>query len=198
MALYYGYVTVPHSTYDVWRNTTNGNGYNVDYTYGCQCYDLAMLFWWNIGFPQGYPTSQGSGNAYQIWYDRANNVSYGGTTYFDLVYNASDIKRGDIIVFNYFSGNPYGHIGFADVDYANWTPDPNQPYEFPILSENNGGTPDPEGGAFTNIHGYDIRLFLGAFRYRPWQTTPPTPPSTSITKTRFPWVLYANKLRNQR
>ena len=24
---YYGYVTVPHTTYDIWRNNVNGNGY---------------------------------------------------------------------------------------------------------------------------------------------------------------------------
>lgn len=195
MAKYYGYVTIPHSTYDEWRNATNGNGYDFDYTYGCQCYDLVVEFWWNVGFPQGYPTSQGSGNAWQIWSDRANNVAYNGTTYFDLIYDVTQIKRGDIIVFKYFSGNPYGHIGFADVDYSNWTPDPNQPYEFPILSENNGGTPDPEGGAYTNVHGYDIRLFLGAFRYRAWETTPPTPTPTSTS--RFPFVIYARKLREK-
>ena len=199
MALYYGYVTIPHGTYDEWKNATNGNGYNFDYQFGCQCYDLAVEFYWNVGFPQGYPVSgvpsQGnSGNAWDIWTYREYNISYGGTLYFDLVYNVSEIKKGDMIVFNQFPGNPYGHVGFADVDYSNWTPDPNQPYEFPILSQNNGGIPDPEGGTYTNIHGYDIRLFLGAFRYRDWNIIPPVPTGT-ITKSKFPWVLYARKFR---
>lgn len=200
MAKYYGYVNVAHSTYNEWRNTTNGNGYDVDGYYGCQCYDLALLFWWNVGFPQGYPVSgipgQGNtGNAYDIWTYRAYNTSYNGTTYFDIITNLSDVKRGDVIVFNQFPGNTFGHVGFADVDYNSWTPDPNQPYEFPILSENNQGTPDPAGGSYANIHGYDIRLFLGAFRYRLWEVTPPVPPAQVTSK--FKWVLYANKLRSR-
>lgn len=200
MAKYYGYVNVPHSTYNEWRNTVNGNGYDVDGYYGCQCYDLVLLFWWNVGFPQGYPVSgipgQGNtGNAYDIWTYRSYNTSYNGTTYFDIITNLSDVKRGDVIVFNQFPGNTFGHVGFADVDYSSWTPDPNQPYEFPILSENNQGAPDPSGGAYTNIHGYDIRLFLGAFRYKAWEVTPPVPPIRTTSK--FKWVLYANKLRSR-
>lgn len=194
MTIYIGYVDVPHGTYDQWRNTTNGNGYNIDNSYGCQCWDFASLFWRNIGFPAGYPHITSS-SAYTMWGLRDQNVAYGGVTYFDLVYNISEVKRGDIMVFNYTSYNPYGHVGFADEDFATWTPDPSQPYEFPILSENNGGTPDPQGGALTNIHGYDYRLFLGAFRYRDWNVEPT--PTEEIIKSKFPWVLYANKIRNR-
>ena len=202
MAKYTGYVVIPVTSYDDWRNAVNGNGYDADGLFGCQCYDLVLEFWWNVGFPQGYPVSgvpgQGNtGNAYDIWTYREYNVSYGIYTYFDLITDVTQIKRGDIIIFNQFPGNTYGHVGFADVDYSSWIPDPNQPYEFPILSENNGGTPDPSGGAYTNIHGYDIRLFLGAFRYKEWEVTPPTP--TEIKKRlKFPWVLYANKFRKRR
>ena len=190
-----GYVTIPHSTYNEWRDATNGNGYNYDNTWGCQCYDLAVEFWWNIGFPVGYPIITNS-SAYTMWNNREANASYNGTVYFDLIYNKEDIKRGDIIVFAGTSSNPYGHVGFADVDYSAWTPDPSQPNEFPILSENNGGTPDPQGGAYTNVHGYDITLFLGVFRYKEWETTPPTPPTTAQGK--FPFVLYAKRLREKR
>ena len=194
MAKYYGYVTLPTDTYDNWKNAVNGNGYDFDSTYGCQCYDLAVEFWWNIGFPQGYPVSY-TGNAYDIWTYREQNASYNGVTYFDLITDPTQIQKGDIIVFNQFSGNPYGHVGFADVNYSDggWT----YP-ELPILSQNNGGTPDPSGGAYTNVHGYNITLFLGAFRFRDWHTTPPTPVVSSKRETkRFPWVLYANKLRNK-
>lgn len=199
MSIHIGYVTLPTGTYDAWRNATNGEGFNFDSSYGCQCYDLAAEFWWNVGFPPGYPIIDQS-SAYRMWYYRDQNVAYGGITYFDLVYNLSDVKRGDVMVFNYTSYNQFGHVAWADVDYASWTPDPSQPYEFPVLSQNNGGTPDPQGGAITNIHGYDIRLFIGAFRYKPWETTPPTPPTPTTkakTEKKFPWVLYANKLRNK-
>lgn len=195
MAKYTGYVTIPTGTYDAWKNATLGNGYDADGYYGCQCWDLAAEFWWNIGFPQGYPHAGGTEYAYMVWDDRNNNISYNGTTYFDLVYNASDIRRGDIIVFSPTSANPAGHIGFADINYNSWTPDPSQPYEFPIISENNGGTPDPAGGSYVNLHGYDIRLFRGAFRYKEWEETPPTPTSRN---NHFPWVLYARRLNQMR
>lgn len=196
MAYYTGYVSVPHSTYNEWRNATLGNFYNVDNLYGSQCWDLASLFWWNIGFPQNYPVLIGL-DAYTMWNRRNENASYSGVTYFDLITNVAEIKRGDIIVFNYTSYNTAGHVGFADIDYASWVPDPNQPYEFPILSENNGGTVDPQGGSSTNIHGYDIRLFLGVFRYKAWETIPPGPTPT-VTRSQFPWFLIARKLRNRR
>ncbi len=199
MAYYTGYVAIPHSSYNEWKSETNGNGYNFDNTSGCQCYDLATEFWWNVGFPAGYPIITSSA-AYTMWNNRSANVSYNGVTYFDLITNINQLRRGDIIVFDQTEANPYGHVGFAVVDYDAWTPDPSSPNEFPVLSQNNGGTPDPQGGAYTNVHGYDIRLFLGAFRYREWHTTPPTPPlpSGSTTKRRgFKWVLYANKLRKK-
>lgn len=200
MAKYIGYVTVPHDTYIQWRLNTNGNGYDVDHQYGCQCWDFASLFWWNVGFPTNYPIITSS-SAYTMWDHLAQNSTYNGVTYFDIITNINDVKRGDVMVFNYTGSNPYGHVGFADEDFATWTPpsDPSQRYEFPILSENNGGFPDPEGGAYTNVHGYDYRLFRGAFRYRGWETTPPTPTVTEKAKrTHFPWVLYARKLRAKR
>lgn len=194
MAKYTGYVTIPHDTYDVWRSNTLNNGYDVDLSYGCQCWDFAAEFWYNVGFPQGYPLITNS-SAYTMWALRNQNISYAGIVYFDLINNLADVQRGDIIVYDQFPANPYGHVGFADEDYDTWSSTHPGDYEFPILSENNQGTPDPAGGAYANIHGYDTRLFLGAFRYREWHTTPPTPPI--VTRGKFNWVLYANKLRNR-
>lgn len=130
-----------------------------------------------------------------MWANREQNKAYNGVEYFDLIDSVINVKKGDILVFNYFDGNPYGHTGFADIDYASWTPDPSQQYEFPILSENNGGTPDPAGGAYVNVHGYDIRLFLGAFRYKAWNVTPTPGGFSKPPKSKFPWILYARKLR---
>lgn len=193
MTKYIGYVTLDHSTYAEWKLAVNGNFFDADNLYGCQCMDLAMEFWWNVGFPQAYPHTS-TGNADGVWSKRSENVSYNGTDYFDLVLRIEDVKRGDVIC---YSTSPYGHIGFADINYSDWTPDPDHPYEFPILSQNNGGTPDPSGGSDVNVAGYDIRLFQGAFRYKPWNATPPTPPHpiAGRGRTNFPWVLYARKLR---
>lgn len=200
MAKYWGYVLVPHDSYLQWKTNTLNNGYDTDSYYGCQCYDFSSLFWWNVGFPQGYPHIDQS-SAYRMWYYRDMNATYNGVTYFDLIYNLADVKQGDVIVYDQIPGvNPYGHVGFADEDYDTWHAANPGNYEFPILSENNGGFPDPAGGAYVNVHGYDTRLFIGAFRYREWGggPTPPTPSTSSKqARKRFPWVLYANKLRNK-
>lgn len=185
MAKYTGYVVIPHNTYLAWRTATNGNGYDVDNSYGCQCWDLAAEFWYNVGFPQGYPTTAGTHAAYGVWDDRVQNAG----DEFDLILDKTQIKTGDIIVFNYFTGNPYGHIGFADEDY-------NGTDNLQILSENNGGTPDPAGGAYTNINNYNLAYFRGAFRYHGWIQPSPTPDAHE--KTHFKWVLYAKKLKQMR
>ena len=192
-----GYIAIPHGSYAQWRLATNGNGYDADGMYGCQCYDLVLEFWYNVGFPQGYPTSGGTGNAYDIWTYRNDNISYNGVTYFDIIENLDDVQQGDILIYDQFSGNPYGHVGFADEDYSTWHAANPSSYEFPILSENNGGFPDPAGGAYTNIHGYDTRLFLGAFRYKEWHIVPPTTVKPYV-RHRFKWILYARKLRQLR
>lgn len=187
MAKYSGYVVIPTDSYVNWKTAVNGNGYNVDYAYGCQCWDLTAEFWWNVGFPQGYPTLAGTGSAYGAWDDRVQNAG----DKFDLIYNVADIQVGDVIVFNYTSTNPYGHIGFADENYTGFS-------TIRILSENNGGTPDPEGGAYTNVNQYSLANFRGAFRYKAWHQTPPHPPIHGGKRGRFPWVLYARNLREKR
>lgn len=194
MTKYTGFVDIPYNSYQLWRNSTLDNGYDIDGSYGCQCWDFASEFWRNVGFPIGYPLITSS-SAYTMWTFRDSNKSYNGIQYFDLIYNLDDVKRGDILVYNYSEVNPYGHVGFADEDYSTWHASNPTSYEFPILSQNNNGTPDPSGGSYVNIHGYDTRLFLGAFRFKPWHI-PPTP-HTPTTSTKFPWVLYARKLRNQ-
>lgn len=192
MATYTGYVTVPHSSYAEWKSNTLGNFYDADGQYGCQCYDFVLIFWNNVGFPEGYPLSSTLG-ASGIWSRRNENIAYNGVQYFDLITNLADVKQGDIICYSGTSNNEYGHIGFADVNYASWTPDPDYPYEFPILSENNGGEPYPAGGTSVNVHGYDTRLFQGAFRYREWQQPAPI---TTINKTRLPLILTTRSLIN--
>ena len=176
-----GYVTLPVYSYDVWRYTVNGNGFDADLSFGDQCWDLCAEFWYNVGFPQGYPLLAGTGYAYGAWDDRVANAG----DKFDLIYSKYDIKRGDVIVFDFFPGNIYGHIGFADEDY-------NGSNNINILSQNNGGTPYSGGGTFTNVHNYDLMWFRGAFRLKDWQIPP-----IVTSRGNFPWVLYANKLRNK-
>lgn len=180
-----GYVTVGHQTYIEWRTNTLGRAFNVDGMYGCQCWDYASVFWWNVGFPQGYPITQqgGGGQAWMCWtYSR--DINKGNE--FDLIYNLNDVQAGDVVVLNGTTANPAGHIAFADENYDGsgylW-----------CVGQNQGGTPLPSGGTPVTRNRLGMGDFLGAFRYKAWHTTPPTP---STYTTRFPWVLYARKLRN--
>ena len=198
MAIINGYVTIPHDTYLAWKTTVNGNGYNADGYYGCQCWDLTAEFWYNVGFPQGYPHTGPNHYAEECWdVSRYANASYNVTTYFDLITSIGDVKQGDVIVWNGTTAYPTGHIGFADEDYDG------SGY-IAVLGQNQGtgGTPPPffpqDGGSTANVKRLSVSNFAGAFRYRDWQHTPPTPTVQSKPKVkRFPWVLYANKLRNK-
>lgn len=181
-----GYVDVPHSTYDEWRSNTIGNEYDLDGYYGCQCWDYASLFWRNLGFPAGYPQT-GNGYAYGCWTLR-REVNKG--TQFDLIYNINDVKRGDIVVLDYgrFVGDTAGHIAFADEDFQGGL-------YLKMVGQNQENASAIYGYKVT-VDNMNISKFLGAFRYKAWnQPVPPTPSYTRRTK--FPWVLYANKIRNR-
>lgn len=184
-----GYTTIGHATWSEWRTNTLGQEYDVDGYYGCQCWDYAAEFWYNVGFPQNYPLTGPNQSAYECWtVNRDNNVAYNGTTYFDLITNLSDVKTGDVLVWDATVSVPAGHIAFADEDYDGsgyiW-----------VLGQNQGGTPSPSGGTAVTRNHLGTSNFLGAFRYREWHTTPPTP---TLTKHKFPWVIYARKLRERR
>ena len=187
MAHYSGYVTVPITSYEAFRNAVDGNSYDVDGVAGCQCVDLAKLLNYNLGFSSPYYDTGGTGAAYGGWTVlTARRFNLGGDDY-TPIYSKASIKKGDMIVIDKFTGNDFGHVGFADEDYHGNT--------IRMCSQNNGGTPAPGGGTTVNIANYSLEHFLGAFRLTIWQPTPPQP-STS-TKSKFPWVLYARKLRNK-
>lgn len=199
MAFYTGYVVLPINTYLAWKNAVAGNGYNADGAYGDQCWDLTAEFWHNIGFPAGYPLTGPNHYASECWsVNRNNNISYNGTTYFTLISNLSDVKQGDVVVFDGSSAYPAGHIAFADENYDGSG-------TLAILGQNqgSGGTPpavvNPTGGTTANVKDFSTANFLGAFRYNGWGggPTPPTPPTTQ-TKGKFPWVLYARRLNQKR
>lgn len=184
-----GYVTIGHDTYETWKANTLGQEYDVDGVYGCQCWDYAAEFWYNIGFPQGYPITQsgGNGQAWMCWtYSKFLNQTYNGVEYFDLIYNLGEVKKGDVIVLDGTVQNPAGHIAFADEDYQGagtiW-----------CIGQNQGGTPSPSGGTAVTRNQLGTDDFLGAFRYKAWYTPAPV----LASKKRFPWVLYARKLRGE-
>lgn len=175
MAVYNSYVPIPHSTYAEWKSNTLGNSYDVDgFPVGqpYQCWDYASEFWWNVGFPTNYPVTGGD-DARGIWPNRETNKG----DKFDLIYNINDLQVGDIIC---FSVAPYGHIGFLDEAYDGGN-------YFKLLSQNFLNQD------YVSVDDYPTVSFEGAFRYKEWNSTPPSP--TVSGKTKFPWVLYARKIR---
>lgn len=183
-----GYSNIAHGTFLIWKINTLGRAFDLDSSFGCQCWDYASLFWRNVGFPVGYPLTGPLGYAYECW--SVNRNVNAGTT-FDLINNKSSIQEGDIIVLDAGPLNPAGHIAFADEDY-------NGTDYIYAIGQNQGGEPDPSGGTPVTRNQIGLDRFLGAFRYKAWHTTPPVPTLAGGVKKRFPWVLYTRKLNQKR
>lgn len=179
MATYNSYVSIPHSTYAEWVSETLGNSYDVDgqpVAQPYQCWDFASEFWYNLGFGENYPITGGN-DAKGVWWNRETNKG----DKFELVYNLSEVKQGDVVCFSY---GAYGHIGFANENYDGGA-------YIEILSQN-------VSSPSVTIENYGVLTFQGAFRYKDWNSTPPTPPTPSRKRSKFPWVLYSRKLRERR
>lgn len=192
MAHYTGLVTVDISSYENFKSAILGNGYDVDGVYGEQCVDLAKLLAGNAGRPSPYWKSEPDGYAYEGWTNLSSR-GYNAGDLFTLVYNKGDVKKGDLVVLSYTASNPYGHIAFAN---TNW----NAGITTAELLGQNQENPSASVGYLTTLTEVNVSTFLGAFRFIAWQTTPPTPPAGGSrgSKSKFPWVLYARKLREKR
>lgn len=185
--------SVPHATFEDFKNAVNGHGYDLDGYYGYQCWDGVDLLYEQADVGQYLYTGVtfgGQGYAKECWtYTQARNLN--GSGHFEIVGSSPLlIKKGDILVFNTYSGwyGTAGHIGFACEDY-------NGTDYISLLSQNFGSGSNPTTGKPFNIMNAFLGVaFLGAFRYKPWAVTPPTP---TRKRGKFPWVLYARKLRSR-
>lgn len=173
MAQHNGYSTVPHATYDEFKNATINEGWNVDYAYGNQCWDLVSLCYYQYGDTL-YTGS--NGYAYTCWTEKRSQNS---APPFYQVEGVQNIKRGDIIVLNRDAYSATGHICFADEDYRG--PRINSFGQTPSLHGINGTAQVDEIG---------LSNFLGIFRNANWQSTPPTPPAPGKKyESKFPWII---------
>lgn len=155
----YSYV-VPIESYQVFRDTVIGNGYDLDGHYSYQCWDGACLLWQQIG----RWLYTGNGCASGCW-TLERDVNAGDD--FDLIYDKKQIKRGDVVV---FSCGQYGHIGYADEDY-------NGSDYIRLLGQNQSADMK-----FCVIN-MGLGTFLGAFRFKQWAKKPtPTPPAPTPSK----------------
>lgn len=177
MAHYTGGVSIPHSTYDEFKNATLGNSYDYDGWYQCQCWDFCQELYYQYNLtlytgPQGY--------AIECWtVSRSLNAVY---PFSDLIQGKQNIKKGDMLVLYGVAGNPAGHICLADEDY-------NGTDYLRCLGQNQRN--DPTLGV--TLDTMNLNDLAGYFRNTLWQgVVPPTPTGRS----KFPWVLFSRKFRN--
>ena len=178
MAQYNGYISVPHQTYQQWRDATYGNGYNVDYTYGNQCWDYCSLLYWQYGYTL-ITRAEGNGKAYMCW-TNSTSRALNSRPPFIQISNLNDVKRGDIVVLNTTTPTGNGHIAFADEDY-------NGSGYIMLVGQNQGGF-----NGNVNQLKFGTYRFLGAFRNTNWSSspTPPPPPTPKAKhKDKFPWAV---------
>lgn len=173
MAQYNGYVYVPHGTYDEFRNATIGNGYDVDYSWGNQCWDYVALLYHQYRLT--LVTKAGGGGAKDCWIVSRNVNS---TPPFVSITGKENIKRGDVLVFDGTPDNWAGHISIADEDY-NGT-------NYIRVAQQIGSAPTAPAAIATN----NLFEFLGIFRNTNWTGSPiPPTPAGEKKKKKFPWAV---------
>ena len=166
------------TSFDNFISTTNGQTIGQG-----ECWDYINLIWSHLGsryytYPPSDPSSTNHGVKWGVLNAEAlaaNQIS--GLTY---ISDVTQLKRGDIVI---TTGGIYGHGGFINSDY-----DGSSSYSFYSQNFNNRRS--------VALDTYSINDFGGAFRYDAWTPTPP--PTPSEKRDKFPWVLYARTLRENR
>ena len=165
------------STFDNFIASTFGHSIGAG-----ECWDYVNLLWTYLGsryytYPPSDPSSTNHGVKWG-WINleaRAANT----ITHLTQIPDLANVKRGDIVVWGY---GEYGHAGFAAEDYSG------SGY-LSTYSQN-------YSARYVTLDTINTATFLGAWRYDAWAPTPPPP--TPTEEKRFPWVLYARKLRQRR
>lgn len=183
MAQFDGPTSVPYDTYDNFRDHVNGNGYDWDYSSGDQCWDGVQLLYGQVG--QTLYTGPNH-RASECWTVEASR-NLNGSGHFTIVEGVTNIKKGDVIVFNRNTDwtHSAGHIGFANEDY-------NGTNYISLLSQNYRN-PSAVAGSPFSIDTVSLTPFLGIFRFDLWQI-PPEPEKTK--KRKFPWPVAWNHWDN--
>lgn len=192
---------VPHLTYLSFREYVLGRYYDLDGSWGAQCWDGVQLLYTQEDVGQYLYTAHNidpsqRGYVKTCWSNptcRQRN----GSGHFTQVPNLNDVRRGDIIVLNTLSGwyGSTGHIAFADEDY-------NGSANITMLGQNQGQGSNPYTGKAFSIWTGNIRdAFLGAFRYSVWGGQTPTPqpqPENVYNRSRYNFVLFNRRKRQEK
>lgn len=179
---------VPYDTYENFRNAVNGHGYDIDGYYGYQCWDGVALLYQQLGRTLWTTNTGGGGVAKGCWLNEGARSHNSGSG-ISLVYNANNLKQGDMVVLDTNSGagttvGTAGHIAFVDAvivggDYGTLR----------LLGQNQGAGSNPDTGKPFNLVNFTLNgNFLGAFRYDAWNQPIPPHPTTS-KKRQFPFAV---------
>ena len=191
MAQYNGYRSVAHNSYNQWRSATLGNGYNVDYSAGNQCWDYCALLYWQYGL--NLVTKPGGGTAYECW-SISRNIN--SRSPFKSVTGVSNIKRGDIIITK-SPRSRTGHICFAD---ENFRTSGNKTRLWCVGQNQRGSSALP-----ATRDELSIAYFVGIFRNTKWTGSSPTPTPTPTplsgtvyNKDKYNFVLFNRRKRQEK
>lgn len=159
------YPYVDTSAPQAFINATLGGCYDVDGYYNEQCWDYAALFFLNYAGHTFYTCGTGAAKgaiADGCWQKNAGNE-------FVMVWDATQLQPGDIIVFN---NGIYGHVGDAVGYYNNGY--------IALAGQNQGGglCPGSTMGARVNIINISLKHFAGAFRPKSYIKPEPKPEPT--------------------
>lgn len=123
-------------SYQDFKNTHLGNGYDIDGWFGDQCWDGFAEYCRYLGYPVINCTD--SGYAQDLWTQRHSN---GILNYFDEV---EVMQPGDVAIFDVTPSTPYSHVAIFDSDAGNGYGN--------FLGQNQGGEQkNPNGGGVFNI-----------------------------------------------
>lgn len=162
------------TTFDSFISTTNSLAIGQG-----ECWDYINLLWEHLNSRYyTYPPSDPSATNHGVKWGVLNNDARNANIIDGLVYisDKTELQRGDMVV---TTGGDFGHAGFIN---ENWSGDKT----YAIYSQNYNGRRS------VGIDFYNLNEFGGAFRYMAWHPSPPIP---SGTRNKFPWVIYARKLR---
>ena len=119
-------------SYQEFKNMVLGKAFDVDGSYGAQCWDGYAYYMQYLGYKPAWCTS--TGYAQDIY---TNMDSNGMKTQFDLVYN---LQAGDVVVFPRNSVTPLSHVAIFDSDAGNG---------YGNFLGQNQTSPDSSGSAFS-------------------------------------------------
>lgn len=181
MANYSGHVSVPYSSYTVFKNAVDGNWYDWDGENGAQCWDGVQLLYGQVGQVLYTGPNHRASECWTVETSRLLN----GSGHFYIVNGVQNIRKGDVIVFNRYVSwtHSAGHIGFANEDY-------NGTNYISLLSQNYERPSATYGSAFS-VDTVELTPFLGIFRFDVWQEPEPEPEETK-KKHKFPFVIAWN------